>query len=58
MDELSDFTFTIGQFKSFLEGTISRCLICKVNLFAAEIRNEVKYCPECYDLINKGELDE
>ena len=56
MDELSDFTVTVGQSKIFLEGTISRCLICKVNLFAAEIRNEVKYCPECYDLIHKEEI--
>ena len=53
---MSDFTFTVGRSKSVLEGTISRCLICKVNLFAAEIRNEVKYCPECYDLIHKEEI--
>jgi acetyl-CoA carboxylase beta subunit len=51
---VSDFTFTVGQFKSFLERTTPKCLRCKVVLFAAEVRNEVKFCPECFDLVHKG----
>ena len=55
---MSDSTFTVGQFRSFLERRIPRCLRCKVTLFAAEVRNEVKFCSECFDLIHKEELDE
>tara|TARA_R110002051_G_scaffold142377_3_gene215567 strand:- start:2042 stop:2212 length:171 start_codon:yes stop_codon:yes gene_type:complete len=52
---MSEFFFPMEEFKSFLERTVERCLRCKVVLFAAEIRNKVIFCPECFDIVNKKE---
>jgi|8_EtaG_2_1085327.scaffolds.fasta_scaffold01488_12 acetyl-CoA carboxylase beta subunit len=41
----------MSEFQSFLERTTPRCLRCKVILFAAEVRNKVNFCPECFDIV-------
>tara|TARA_R110000796_G_C14459612_1_gene424354 strand:- start:125 stop:289 length:165 start_codon:yes stop_codon:yes gene_type:complete len=52
---MSEFFFPMGEFKSHLERTKERCLRCKVILYAAEIRNKVIFCPECFVIVNKKE---
>ena len=34
-----------------LEREVTKCHRCKVDLFACEIRNDIEWCSECWDIL-------